>query len=102
MTSQSKWFLTNKNFLEQLCSRSYKQGVNPLPFLRKLFPDLPFRWSGMSLTECYQTGTFYIGCVVWHAPDEKFVVWSIYQTTPQILAFFAGFWAITKKPDVRH
>jgi len=76
MESQAKYFLEKKQFIEDLCKRSYKQGVNPLPFLRRLFPDLPFRWSGLSLTECYQTGTYYVGCIVWHAPDKKFIVWS--------------------------
>jgi len=64
-------FYRRKQYWEQFCRECYEAGANPLPILRKLYPNLRFGWSCNSHTEA----EFYINSVIWHAPDEKFVVW---------------------------
>lgn len=73
--SQAKRFLEEKELWEFFCNRMYELGENPLPIMRKLFPNLHFSWTFKSPEEMHAEGQFFRGTVVWHEPDRKFVVW---------------------------
>ena len=65
-------FYKNKKFWEQFCNSCYEVGINPLPILRKLYPNIPF---GYSCVSYHDSNSWYDRMVIYYHPNKKFYVW---------------------------